>query len=46
MPVHAGNGMKILGPFCRSNELENVLMPMIGKYDVIMVDDPASSVRF
>ena len=28
------------------NELENVLMPMIEKYDVVLVDDPTSSIRF
>jgi len=28
------------------NELESVLMPMIEKYDVVLVDDPTSSIRF
>jgi hypothetical protein len=28
------------------NELENVLMPTIEKYDVVLVDDPTSSIRF
>jgi heme-degrading monooxygenase HmoA len=28
------------------NELENLLMPMIEKYDVVVVDDPTSSIRF
>jgi NIPSNAP len=28
------------------NELENVLMPMIEKYDAVLVDDPTSSIRF
>jgi hypothetical protein len=28
------------------NELENILMPMIEKYDVVLVDDPTSSIRF
>ena len=28
------------------NELENTLMPMIEKYDVVLVDDPTSSIRF
>jgi len=27
-------------------ELENVLMPMIEKYDVVLVDDPQGLVRF
>ena len=30
----------------RKNELENVLMPMIEKYDVVLVDDSTSSIRF
>ena len=28
------------------NELESLLMPMIEKYDVVLVDDPTSSIRF
>jgi heme-degrading monooxygenase HmoA len=28
------------------NELENLLMPMIEKYDVVLVDDPDGLVRF
>jgi hypothetical protein len=28
------------------NELENLLMPMIENYDVVLVDDPTSSIRF
>jgi hypothetical protein len=28
------------------HELENILMPMIEKYDVVLVDDPTSSIRF
>ena len=28
------------------NELENILMPMIEKYEVVLVDDPTSSIRF
>ena len=28
------------------NELENVLMPMLEKYDVVLVDDPAGLIRW
>ncbi len=28
------------------NELENVLMPMIEKYDVVLVDDPGGLIRW
>ena len=28
------------------NELESILMPMIEEYDVVLVDDPTSSIRF
>lgn len=33
------------GPLWK-NELENLLMPMIEKYDVVLVDDPEGLVRF
>ncbi len=33
------------GPLWK-NELENVLMPMIEKYDVVLVDDPEGLVGF
>ncbi len=28
------------------NELENILMPMLEKYDVVLVDDPNGLVRW
>lgn len=28
------------------NELENVLMPMLDKYDVVLVDDPENAIRW
>jgi cellulose biosynthesis protein BcsQ len=30
----------------RKNELENLLMPMIEKYDVVLVDDPGGLIGF
>ena len=58
VPEHRRLGMKILGPSREplkasfyegelwKRELENVLMPMIDRYDVVLVEDPAHLIHW